>query len=93
MQSWKARVSGYEDAHKLFRGLDSDAAEFSGYAGLLKKVVIDSNVVAQGKGLEMVLCYLENANGANKVAPELLDGLVEKCINSTKTTTKVFFAA
>jgi hypothetical protein len=88
-KSWKARVSGYEDSLKLFRGLDSDSAEFNQYTPLIKKMVIDSNVVAQGKALDAVLCYVETAAAAPKIAAEVMDGIVEKCLNSTKTTTKV----
>ena len=82
-------MSGYEDVHKLFRGLDADSAEFQQYSALIKKAVIDSNVVAQGKALEAVFCFVDNAAVAPKIAAELIDGIVEKCLNSTKTTTKV----
>lgn len=60
-QVWKARVAGYEEAVKLFNGLDEKSQEFSRYAGLLKKFVTDTNAVAQEKGLEAVYAFVENA--------------------------------
>lgn len=63
VQLWKARVAGYEEATKLFaRQDDEKSPEFSKYLGLLKKFITDSNAVAQEKGVETVLSYLENAH-------------------------------
>ena len=59
---WKARLAGYEEATKLFNGLDQKSQEFSKYAGLMKKFVTDSNAVAQEKGLDAVLAFVENAS-------------------------------
>jgi cytoskeleton-associated protein 5 len=42
------------------------SGEFSKYAGVLKKFVADSNAVAQEKGMEAVLSFLENAQIAPK---------------------------
>ncbi|XP_006816681.1 protein mini spindles-like, partial [Saccoglossus kowalevskii] len=60
-KSWKARLNGYEEAAKLFAKLDEKSPEFSKYLGILKKFVIDNNAVAQEKGLDAVLVFLENA--------------------------------
>ncbi len=38
----------------------------------MKKIVIDSNAVAQEKGLETVLCFVENSAQASKYALNLL---------------------
>jgi cytoskeleton-associated protein 5 len=60
---WKARVSAYEDLTKLYRQATSETSgEFSKYLGYFKKIVIDSNAVAQEKGLEATLAFLENAS-------------------------------
>lgn len=60
-QVWKARLHGYEEAGKLFRQItDEKSPEFGKYLGLVKKFVVDSNAVAQEKGLEAVLAYVEN---------------------------------
>ncbi|XP_029636093.1 cytoskeleton-associated protein 5 isoform X2 [Octopus sinensis] len=86
---WKARVSGYEEATKLFNSLTDDKnPEFSKYQGLIKKFVVDSNVVAQEKGLEAVLAYVENAQVATRVCAEVIGGIVAKCFNVNKTKTK-----
>jgi len=64
---WKARLCGYEEAAKLFQTIDDEKSpEFSKYLGLIKKFVIDSNAVAQEKGLEATLAYVENAAAAGK---------------------------
>ena len=67
MQAWKARLTGYEECLKLFQtAVDPKSGEFSRYAGFLKKFVADNNAVAQEKGLEAVLVFLENAQIAPK---------------------------
>ena len=64
---WKARVNGYEEAAKLFQTIeDEKSPEWSKYLGLVKKFVTDSNAVAQLKGLEAALAYIENAHVASK---------------------------
>ena len=67
VQAWKARLAGYEEAAKLFQTIDDEKSpEFSKYLGLIKKFVIDNNAVAQEKGLEATLAYIENAAAAGK---------------------------
>ncbi|CAG2063963.1 unnamed protein product [Timema podura] len=64
---WKARLHGYEEAAKLFRQIDDEKSpEFGKFLGLVKKFVVDSNAVAQEKGLEAVLAYVENYALAGK---------------------------
>lgn len=66
-QLWKARLNGYEEALKLFQKInDEKSLEWSKYLGLIKKFVTDSNAVAQLKGLEAALAYVENAHVAGK---------------------------
>ena len=67
VQAWKARIAGYEEVTKLFQRIDDEKSpEFSRYAGLLKKFVIDNNAFAQEKGLEAVQAFVENAAIAPK---------------------------
>ncbi|XP_064144258.1 cytoskeleton-associated protein 5 isoform X3 [Loxodonta africana] len=62
---WKARLSGYEEALKIFQKIkDEKSPEWSKYLGLIKKFVTDSNAVVQLKGLEAALVYVENAHVA-----------------------------
>ena len=42
--------------------MEENSNEFSKYVGLLKKFVIDSNAVAQEKGLDAVLAFVEYAS-------------------------------
>ena len=65
-QAWKARIAGYEDLIKTFRTLDEKSPEFSKYLGLVKKFVVDSNIVALEKGLEATLAFVENSFHAPK---------------------------
>uniref|UniRef100_A0A8C1WNV6 Cytoskeleton associated protein 5 n=1 Tax=Cyprinus carpio TaxID=7962 RepID=A0A8C1WNV6_CYPCA len=62
---WKARLNGYEEALKLFQKIeDEKSPEWGKYLGLIKKFVTDSNAVAQLKGLEAALAFIENAHVA-----------------------------
>uniref|UniRef100_A0A671N7M3 Cytoskeleton-associated protein 5-like n=1 Tax=Sinocyclocheilus anshuiensis TaxID=1608454 RepID=A0A671N7M3_9TELE len=62
---WKARLNGYEEALKLFHRIkDEKSPEWGKYLGLIKKFVTDSNAVAQLKGLEAALAFIENAHVA-----------------------------
>ncbi|CAN7938636.1 unnamed protein product, partial [Ixodes hexagonus] len=86
---WKARLSGYEDAAKLFGTLaDPRSPEFSRYLPLVKNLVTDSNAVAQEKGLAAVLAFVENAQCANRACGDVLAGLVSKCIAAPKQRTR-----
>uniref|UniRef100_A0A673JVG3 TOG domain-containing protein n=1 Tax=Sinocyclocheilus rhinocerous TaxID=307959 RepID=A0A673JVG3_9TELE len=62
---WKARLNGYEEALKLFQRIkDEKSPEWGKYLGLIKKFVTDSNAIAQLKGLEAALAFIENAHVA-----------------------------
>ncbi|XP_033245413.1 protein mini spindles isoform X4 [Drosophila miranda] len=86
---WKARVDGYEEAAKLFRELDDEKSpEWSKFAGLIKKMVVDSNALAQEKGLEAALIFVENSGLAGRTVGDVMSGIVQKCIAAPKTKTK-----
>lgn len=85
---WKARLSGYEEALKLFQKLDEKSPEWSKYLGLIKKFVTESNAVAQLKGLEAALAFIENAHVAGKTAGEVVSGVVCKVFNQPKARAK-----
>ncbi|XP_041970087.1 protein mini spindles isoform X2 [Aricia agestis] len=86
---WKARVAGYEEAIKLFNQIDDEKSpEWNKYLGLIKKFVTDSNAVAQEKGLEAALVFVENCGHAGKTTGEVMSGIVAKCIAAPKTKTK-----
>ncbi|XP_066490021.1 cytoskeleton-associated protein 5 isoform X2 [Tiliqua scincoides] len=86
---WKARLNGYEEALKLFEKIDDEKSpEWSKYLGLIKKFVIDSNAVAQLKGLEAALAYIENAHVAGKTTGEVVAGVVNKVFNQPKARAK-----
>ncbi|KAL4225289.1 Cytoskeleton associated protein 5 [Mactra antiquata] len=86
---WKARLAGYEEAIKLFKTQgDEKSPEFLKFAPLIKKFVTDSNAVAQEKGLEAVIAFVENAAVAPKIAHEVISGVVTKCLSASKQKTK-----
>ncbi|XP_055907668.1 protein mini spindles isoform X2 [Eupeodes corollae] len=86
---WKARVDGYEEAAKIFREIDDEKSpEWNKFIGLIKKMVVDSNVVAQEKGLEAALIFVENCGHAGKTVGDVMSGIVQKCIAAPKAKTK-----
>jgi cytoskeleton-associated protein 5 len=88
-KSWKARVDGYEEAAKLFRTIDDEKApEWNKFLGLIKKFVVDSNALAQEKGLEAALVFVENCGHAGKTIGDVLSGIVTKCLGAPKAKTK-----
>ncbi|KFM68160.1 Cytoskeleton-associated protein 5, partial [Stegodyphus mimosarum] len=58
------------------------------YLGLLKKFVIDSNAVAQEKGLAAVLAFIENAACSSKTVNDVMSGLISKCFSSPRAKTR-----
>lgn len=64
-KNWKARVNGYEAMIKAFSASASESdAVFTPYTRnpeVLKKMVMDSNVVAQEKALDAVLAFVKFA--------------------------------
>ncbi|KAK5868077.1 hypothetical protein PBY51_012522 [Eleginops maclovinus] len=86
---WKARLNGYEEAFKLFKKIeDEKSPEWGKYLGLIKKFVTDSNAVAQLKGLEAALAFIENAHVAGKTTGEVVSGVVTKVFNQPKARAK-----
>ncbi|KAM4734479.1 cytoskeleton-associated protein 5 isoform 2-T2 [Anableps anableps] len=86
---WKARLNGYEEAVKLFQKIeDEKSPEWGKYLGLIKKFVTDSNAVAQLKGLEAALAFIENAHVAGKTTGEVVSGVVTKVFNQPKARAK-----
>ncbi|XP_060032467.1 cytoskeleton-associated protein 5 [Erinaceus europaeus] len=86
---WKARLSGYEEALKIFQKIkDEKSPEWSKFLGLIKKFVTDSNAVVQLKGLEAALVYIENAHVAGKTTGEVVSGVVSKVFNQPKAKAK-----
>lgn len=86
---WKARVDGYEEATKIFREIDDEKSpEWNKFLGLIKKFVSDSNAMAQEKGLEAALVFVENCGFAGKTVGEVIAGIVTKCYSAPKAKTK-----
>ncbi|XP_041753854.1 cytoskeleton-associated protein 5-like [Coregonus clupeaformis] len=85
---WKSRLNGYEEALKLFQRIDDKSPEWAKYQGIIKKFVTDSNAVAQLKGLEAALAYVENAHVASRTVGEVVSGVVCKVFNQPKARAK-----
>lgn len=65
-ESWKARISGYEDALVLFKQLDKKSHDWNKYTGIIKLFVVDGNAIAQKKGLAATLVFVENSETAGR---------------------------
>ena len=92
-KNWKARVSAYESLIKSFQNSASDNDPvFKPYLNnpdLLRKIVADSNAVAQEKGVECVVNLVKFAGEyAARTREVVAPALVEKCLGSTRTGTK-----
>ncbi|KAK0459692.1 microtubule associated protein [Desarmillaria tabescens] len=92
-KNWKARVSAYETLVKLFQTTASDTdPAFKPYLNnpdLLKKIVTDSNAVAQEKGVECLVAFVKYAGEtATKTREVVVPALVEKCFGSSRAGTK-----
>lgn len=92
-KNWKARVSAYESLVKTFQTTASDTdPAFKPYINnpdLLKKIVTDSNAVAQEKGVECLVVFVKYAGEtAAKTREVVIPSLVEKCLGSTRAGTR-----
>ncbi|CAO1622080.1 unnamed protein product [Sympodiomycopsis kandeliae] len=92
-KNWKARSSAYEELTKKFSATayDSDP-EFKPYVrnpDLLKTMVMDSNVVAQEKGVLTVSEFVRfGGKAAGSTRETVLPAVVEKCLGSARAGTK-----
>lgn len=92
-KNWKARVSAYEALVKTFQTTASDTdPAFKPYinnSDLLKKIVTDSNAVAQEKGVECLVAFVKFAGEtAAKTREAVMPALVDKCFGSARAGTK-----
>ncbi|OAD59416.1 Cytoskeleton-associated protein 5 [Eufriesea mexicana] len=86
---WRARLHGYKECVNTFQCIDDEKSpEWNKFLGFIKKFVVDSNAVAQEKGLEASLAFIENAAIAGKTVGEVMNGIVTKCIAAPKAKTK-----
>ncbi|CAK9796545.1 Protein mini spindles [Anthophora plagiata] len=86
---WRARLHGYTECVNIFQCIvDEKSPDWNKFLGFLKKFVVDSNAVAQEKGLEATLAFVENAAVAGKTVGEVMNGIVTKCIAAPKAKTK-----
>jgi cytoskeleton-associated protein 5 len=92
-KNWKARVSGYEALNKAFQLTvsDSDPAfkPYTSNTDTLKKIVTDTNAVAQEKGVECIVALVKYAGeNAARTREVVVPALVDKCLGSTRAGTK-----
>ncbi|XP_076663727.1 msps cytoskeleton-associated protein 5 isoform X2 [Andrena cerasifolii] len=86
---WRARLHGYKECVNTFQCIDDEKSpEWNKFLGFIKKFVADSNAVAQEKGLEATLAFVENAAVAGKTVGEVMGSIVTKCIAAPKAKTK-----
>ncbi|KAF9053641.1 ARM repeat-containing protein, partial [Hymenopellis radicata] len=92
-KNWKARVHGYNELVKTFQSTasDSDPAfrPYTSNPDILKKIAIDSNAVAQEKGLECIVAFVKFAGEtAARTREVVMPALVDKCYGSSRAGTK-----
>jgi cytoskeleton-associated protein 5 len=92
-KNWKARVSAYEALVKTFQATPSENdPAFKPYISnpdLVKKMVTDSNAVAQEKGVEAAIAFVKFAGeSAASTRDAVVPALVDKCLGSTRQGTK-----
>lgn len=92
-KNWKARVNAYESLIKTFQTTASDTdPAFKPYinnSDLLKRIVTDSNAVAQEKGVECLVALVKFAGEtAARTREAVVPALVDKCFGSSRTGTK-----
>ncbi|KAI0283127.1 ARM repeat-containing protein [Russula aff. rugulosa BPL654] len=92
-KNWKARVSAYEALVKTFQLTSSDTdpafRPYTSNPDLLKKIVTDSNAVAQEKGVECVIAFVKFAGeNASRTRDPVVSALVDKCFGSTRAGTR-----
>lgn len=90
---WKARVSAYEDLSKAFPKTSSENdpifRQYTRNPDILKSIVVDTNAVAQEKGVDAVRAFVEfGGQPAGKTREFVVPALVEKCLGSTRAGTK-----
>ncbi|KZT26231.1 ARM repeat-containing protein [Neolentinus lepideus HHB14362 ss-1] len=92
-KNWKARVSAYESLIKTFQTTASDTdPAFKPYVNnsdLLKKIVTDSNAVAQEKGVECAVALVRfSGETSARTREAIVPALVDKCFGSARAGTK-----
>jgi len=92
-KNWKARVSAYGSLTKSFQTSTSDTDPvFNPYISnpdLLKKIIADTNAVAQEKGVECLVSLIKFAGEtAVKTRDIVVPALVDKCLGSTRAGTR-----
>lgn len=84
-KSWKVRLDGYDEVLKVFRSIDDEKSpEWNKYLSLIRNFVRDGHAMAQERGLEAALMFVQKAACAGKIAGEVMFGLVEKCFSASK---------
>ena len=83
---WKVRLSGYQEAKKLFLSIDDTSPDFLKCAGLLKYCMTDVNVICHAKGLEAVSVFLSKADVNDKTACEVIKRVTSSCLGTMKNT-------
>lgn len=86
---WKARLHGYEETIKIMREIDDEKSpEWNRFTFLIKKFVADAHAMAQERGLEATMIFVENSSSAGKVVSDVMSAIVQKCIAAQRTRTR-----
>ncbi|TPX36658.1 hypothetical protein SmJEL517_g01345 [Synchytrium microbalum] len=90
-KSWRARNEGYVELDKLLKTLDLDAeSDYRKYTDVVKRIPVDSNLIAQECGLTTLWTFLKYAplSIAQKTRSVVLPSLIEKGLASARSGTR-----
>jgi len=81
-KKWNVRKGAYEELAGLFlRAEDDNDPIFNKHSAVIRKILVDSNVMAQEKGLAAVLEWVTRTPLALKAVSPICEGLIDKCIS------------
>ncbi|KAL5036633.1 hypothetical protein RTP6_004181 [Batrachochytrium dendrobatidis] len=88
-KSWKARQSAYDELAKLFRTAESgNDPIFLQYQESVRGMLSDANQIALESGVSATMEYVKLATIASRGKSVLVPLVVDKCLASTRSSTK-----
>lgn len=86
-KNWKARQAAAVELQAVFDAAGSgDAPCFAEYAGLLPKMLKDSNAAALANAVAAATSYVHKADNAAQITESIAQPLVEKCLAAKAST-------
>ncbi|KAJ3225479.1 Cytoskeleton associated protein 5 [Clydaea vesicula] len=88
-KKWDARQHAYLELAKIFKNLPADSEnEYKKYQEHLKKIVVDTNLIAQETGIQTLLNFITYSPHPDRTTKVLVPLLIEKCVASMRAGTR-----